>query len=293
MKKKIEIREHGQGIFDVCQTKNEQIFTCSADGYVVSWDVLTGKQNPFVVRTSVPAYALDCSEKLLFVGLNNGDLHWVDLFTKQEIKFFTQHKSPIFRLLFIPEIKKLVSTDADGYIGIWDCEKLQLDLFFQIPCGKIRSVAFNKSSEELVVGGQNGFIYQFETAFFNQTNHFYAHQDGVTSLCFHPKTGALISGGKDAHLRVWNLQNSEKLKAFPAHLYAIYKIVFSPDGKLMASCSRDKTIKIWYADDFSIAQKLDLKSGGHQHSVNSIIWAESSLISVSDDRRIIIWEEDY
>ena len=291
MKKKFEIREHGQGVFDVCATNDGRIFTCSADGYVVSWDVLTGKQNPFVIRTSVPAYALACSENLLFVGLNNGDLHWIDLQTKQEIKFFTQHKSPIFRLLFIPEINKLVSTDADGYLGVWDCEKLQLDLFFQIPCGKIRSIAFNEKSQELLIGGQNGIVYQFETAFFNQINQFYAHQDGVTALCFHPNGTLLVSGGKDAHLRVWNSKNGEKIKAFPAHLYAIYKIVFSPDGKLMATCSRDKNIKIWNAEDFSIIQKLDFKAGGHQHSVNSIIWTESGLISVSDDRRIILWEE--
>lgn len=292
MKKILEIREHTQGIFDVCQS-GDQFFTCSGDGHVVSWDLSSGKQNPFVIKTSSPAYSLAASESYLFIGLNNGDLHWIDVVSKQEVKFFTQHKSAIFGLHFDTNLKRLISTDADGFVGIWNTETGTLDLFFQIPCGKIRAIATDKTSGLLALGGQNGMVYLFETEFFNEQHNFFAHQNGVSALAFHPKENMLLTGGKDAYLRFWDLESYEKTKAFPAHLYAIYGIQFSPNSTQFATCSRDKTVKIWNAEgDFSIQQKLDIKSGGHQHSVNSILWSTSGLISVSDDRRIILWKED-
>lgn len=291
MEKSFEIREHGQGVFDVCFDSPNQVFTCSADGFVVSWNMIEQKQNPFVVKTSVPAYVLAKSESLLFVGLNNGDLHWIDIPSKRELKFYAQHKSAIFALLYDKEKNRLYSSDADGYIGVWDVAKMSLDLFFQIPCGKIRTMAINAGTEELSVGGQDGLVYQFETEFYNPLNQFYAHKDGVTALAYHPSKKCLLTGGKDAYLRVWDMINKEKVKAFPAHLYAVYGIQFSPDGSKIATCSRDKSIKIWSAEDYSIIQKLDVKSGGHQHSVNSIVWTEAGLISVSDDRRLILWRE--
>lgn len=288
--KVLEIREHAQAIFGCCSTDFEQVFTCSADGFVVSWNLNSGIQNPFVVKTSYPTYAIECSEETLFVGLNNGDLHWIDIATKREIKYFSQHKSAIFSLKYDSKNKLLISTDSEGYVGIWDVSNAVLAMFFQIPCGKIRSVCFNQNSSEISIGGQNGVVYQFETQFLNQTNEFFAHKEGVSSLSYHPnKQGIILSGGKDAFLRGWDLVNNEKICAFPAHLFAIYGIQFSPDACQFATCSRDKSIKIWDSDTFEIVQKIDYKSGGHQHSVNAIIWTNHGLVSVSDDRRLILW----
>lgn len=285
-----EIREHAQGIYDLSVNLEMGVFTCSGDGFVVLWDLDSGKQNAFTIKTSVPAYALANSDDLLFIGLNNGDLYWVNLHSKEEVKFFQQHRSAIFSLVFDQKNSILVSTDADGFVGVWDTVEMRLNLFFQIPLGKIRAVAFSNDSKLLALGGQDGSIVILETDFFNEVHRFYAHQDGVTAIAFHPDGSSILSGGKDAFLRVWDLKTWTKLKAFPAHLYAIYGIAFSPDALLFASCSRDKTIKIWNAVDYSISQKLDLKARGHQHSVNSIHWSEYGLISVSDDRRLILWK---
>jgi len=260
-------------------------------GFVVLWDLNTGKQNTFSRENiQLPAYAVASSKELLFIGLNNGDLHWIDLQNKQEVKFFQQHRSAIFRLVYEPKLNILVSTDADGFIGIWDTKSLKLNMIFQLPTGKIRAVAFDTEAKILAIGGQDGHVHVLEAEYFNELKRFYAHKDGVTSLAFHPNGKSLITGGKDAYLRVWNFGDYSKIKAFPAHLFAIYGICFSPDGNLFATCSRDKTIKIWDANDFSVHQKLDNKSGGHQHSVNAIHWSEDGLLSVSDDRRLILWK---
>lgn len=289
MKKSFEIREHAQSVYDVTHNGAGSVFTCSGDGFVVAWDLLLAKQSGFVVKTSVPAYSLSSSDQMLFVGLSNGDLHWVDLYSKQEIRFFTQHKSAIFRLVYDATSQRLLSTDADGFVGIWNVYSGKLEIFFQLPSGKIRAAAFSNDSNQLALGGQDGMIYIFETNYFNETHRFFAHQEGVSSLAYHPQKNVLVSGGKDAYLRSWDCDTWLKEKAFPAHLFAIYDIVFSLNKQLFATCSRDKSIKIWNANNFEIVEKLDRKNEGHQHSVNALLWNENGLISVSDDRRVILW----
>jgi WD40 repeat protein len=288
MEKVFEIREHSQGVFDLtfCDLG---IFTSSADNHVVLWDIEQVKQTNFVVKTSVPAYSLEATSDLLFIGLNNGDLHWVDIQSRQEIKYFTQHKSAIFNLLVDKINNKLISTDADGFVGVWDIVSKNLELFFQLPGGKIRTTTLNGDGSQLAIGSYDGRVYVFETNFYNELTNFFAHQDGVTAIAFHPINNYMITGGKDAHIRIWSNDGTEKIKAFPAHLYAIYGIEFSPCGRYFASGSRDKTIKIWNAESFEFIEKLDFKAGGHQHSVNAILWNDLGLFSVSDDRRLIFW----
>jgi WD40 repeat protein len=53
----------------------------------------------------------------------------------------------------------------------------------------------------------------------------------------------------------------------------------------------DKSIKIWGADDFKLYKIISREKGfaGHQLSINKLAWNGNQLISVSDDKRIIIW----
>ena len=53
----------------------------------------------------------------------------------------------------------------------------------------------------------------------------------------------------------------------------------------------DKSIKIWGADDFKLYKVISREKGydAHKLSVNKFTWNGDELISVSDDKRIIIW----
>jgi WD40 repeat protein len=78
-----------------------------------------------------------------------------------------------------------------------------------------------------------------------------------------------------------------------AHLFTLNHIAFSPDGHLFATASRDKTFKIWDAQTYELLKVVDtLRLGGHINSVNRLLWHGGGLISVSDDRRAIIWSHE-
>ena len=137
----------------------------------------------------------------------------------------------------------------------------------------------------------DGTVRIFDPVFFNEYHTIQAHKEGATAVAWHPTKPVLLSSGKDAMLRAFSTEENDKeLIALPAHEFAIYAIAFSPDNQHFATASRDKSIKIWDTTSLEVIQRLDHKIGGHNYSVNDLIWTENKLISVGDDRKLIVWD---
>lgn len=293
VKKQLEISGHAGAIY-TCACKDGFIYTGSGDNYVARWNVETGQQDKFAIKFEESVYSLVfLNENLLVVGLANGHIHIFDLDQNQEIKFFTQHTKAIFSLAFNDTKKQLYAADADGNLSVWNTEKLSLLIYLPLDAGKIRDIAISENGENFSLACQDGTIRIFESSFFNETKTIDAHKNGTTALLYHPSDdNRLISGGKDAMLRVWDLKNEKCIEEIPAHNFAIYSIQVINNGETIVTASRDKTIKVW-SQDLKFQERLDLKIGGHKHSVNKIRPLDAKhFVSVSDDKKIIVWELD-
>ena len=265
------------------------IYSAAADKFVTRWNSVTEEQDKFAIRFERSPYSilLISNNEKLAVGLDNGDLHIFDLINRKEVKFYQQHKSGIFYLKENKSKKQFYSCDSDGNLAIWSSESLNLDVFLPFACGKIRRMLLNSDETKLYLACQDGFVRVLETDFYNLVDEFYAHEGGVTALCLDSNNETILfTGGKDAHLKVWNLTTKRCIKSIPAHNYVIYDILFLVYDKFV-TISRDKSIKIWDKETFSVIQKIDSKSKGHKHSVNSIVKLnENSFVTASDDKTI-------
>ena len=293
--KKTEITGHVAAVYSCCASPNF-IYSASSDKHVVRWLIETGEQDKFAIKFDFPVYSIELIEdNFLVAGLSSGDLHVFDLKKNQEVKFYQQHKSAIFSIRNNTIKNQLYVGDADGNFSIWDSKTLELIIYLPLDCGKIRSISVNRTGEHFSIACQDGFIRVFETSYFNEINSMSAHKNGVTSILFHPeKEDLIISGGKDALLKIWNWKNEEELNSIVAHTFSIYDLISIENGKKIVSASRDKHVKIWSLNDsdIQIEERLDLKSGGHKHSVNSLSKInESSFISCSDDKKVIVWKQ--
>ena len=290
--KQKEITGHAGAIY-TCACKDGFIYSGSGDNYVARWNVETGEQDKFAIKFEESVYSLVfIDENRLAVGLANGHVHVFDLNSNKEIKFFTQHTKAIFAFSFNEKKKQLYIADADGNLSIWDTNTLELLIYLPLDCGKVRDITINEEGNNFALACQDGAIRIFESNFFNEILTIDAHKDGATSLLYHPNNeGTLISGGKDAMLRMWDTNTSNCLKEIPAHNFAIYSILALNEGKTIVTASRDKTVKVW-SEDLEFQERLDLKVGGHKHSVNKVRPLDSKrFVSVSDDKKIIVWEE--
>ena len=293
VKKQQEILGHAGAIY-TCACKDGFVYTGSGDNYVARWNLETGEQDKFAIKFEESVYSLVfLNDTILVVGLANGHIHMFDLEQNQEIKFFTQHTKAIFALAFNEKKSQLYAADADGNLSIWDSEKLSLLIYLPLDAGKIRDIAISNNSENFSLACQDGTIRIFESGFFNEIHTIDAHKNGTTALLYHPsKENRLISGGKDAMLRIWDLRTEKCLEEIPAHNFAIYSIQVVNNGETIVTASRDKTIKVW-SQDLKFQERLDLKVGGHKHSVNKIRPIDSKhFVSVSDDKKIIVWKSE-
>jgi centriolar protein POC1 len=118
------------------------------------------------------------------------------------------------------------------------------------------------------------------------------HTMAVFSIQYSPAGDYLVTGSRDAQVKIWNTVNYGLRQNIPAHLFAVNCIAFHPTQPYFATASMDKSIKIWGADDFKLYKVISREKGhpGHVLSINKLIWNNEDLISVSDDKKIIVWK---
>lgn len=285
------ISGHSGAIYDVI-CDQEYLYTTSADKFIVRWKSIDGTQDDFTVKVEYTAFNVAYSpvNGLLIIGNSKGGLHCVDTTTKQEKKYLTQHKSPIFALTYDPVNHVFYSGDKDGYFCAWEAETMKLLITLPLDCGKIRQIKLSNDGEHLAICGQDGWLRIFETGFFNEIKALNVNTNGVNCCLFLPDDRVMV-GGKDAHLTVFNWKTGEKVQSIPAHNYAIYDLRLIGKGDYIVSVSFDKTIKLWSWPELRILQRIEFKDEGHRHTVNRIAQLdEHKIATVSDDAKIKIWK---
>jgi centriolar protein POC1 len=117
------------------------------------------------------------------------------------------------------------------------------------------------------------------------------HSMAVFSAQYAPSGDYIASGSRDAQLKIWDSRSYELIQNIPAHLFAINHIAFHPALPYFATASMDKSIKIWGSDDLKLYKVISREKGypGHVLSINKLAWNGDQLISVSDDKNIILW----
>lgn len=284
------IEGHNGAIYDVIY-ESSQLFTSSADKFVVKWDVDSGEQTKFAVKLEKSAYNIAYSNdsKLLAIGTNDGGIHVVDTEKREEIRLLKQHREAVFALSYNAHKNHFYSGDRDGVLCVWDADTFDLLITLPFNCGKIREVAINEDGQYIAICGQDGRIRILETDFFNVINEIKAHKDGANCALFDQEF--LYTGGKDAHIKKWNWKTKESILSIPAHNYAVYDLEFLNNKENIVSVSFDKSIKLWATSDLSIIERIEFKNKGHRHTVNRIAKIdERKLVTVSDDRKIKVWK---
>jgi len=114
----------------------------------------------------------------------------------------------------------------------------------------------------------------------------------VFAVQYSPDGSYLVSGSRDAQIKIWDTLTFDLTKNIPAHMFAVNHIAFHPTLPYFATASMDKSIKIWGSDDFKLYKIISREKGypGHVLSINKLGWDGNHLISVSDDKRIMIWD---
>ncbi len=298
VEKTADLTGHGNPIFTLeLSQKPGILFTGGNDKGLVEWSL---KNNAFIkvmFPVSASIYAIHCpvGYPLLFAGLRNGDVLVFDFIAQKVIKILKTHQAPVFDIKSINRKKELLVASEDGTASVWNIDTLEQVYTINVSTDTIRSISISANENQVAFGCRDNSISIYNLDDFTLVKTLHGHTMSVFTVQYAPNNEYIISGSRDAQLKVWDSLSFELIHSIPAHLFAINHIAFHPTLPYFATASMDKTIKIWGSNDFKLYKTISREKGYacHRLSINKLAWNGNQLISVSDDKSIILWDVQF
>jgi WD40 repeat protein len=204
------------------------------------------------------------------------------------------HSAPIWRVLFTPKSKEMITASLDKTVHIWDVATGKLLRTIRPPqalgeSGEMWDAALSADGKLLAVTGRGYphikqypiFVIDVPTGQLVRTIEF--PYGAVRSLALSGKN--LAAGGTDGRIVLFNIDTGAKGKEFPGHKGGTTQMVFGPKGNRLASVGHDKIGRVWSVTDGT--QHAELDPGEKLHAVRTIAWsAEHDMIAaaVAEDK---------
>ncbi len=285
---RIQVYEgHPAAVYALAPWKNMQFFSADGNGNIAQWTLTNPNGNiimkipnaVFCLRT-IPKHdllcALSASGEIFLYNIANRKYHSV-----------TCDSTFLYQCAFVSPY--LYISAANGNLYRLNIKDLTLEIAWRFQEG-LRALLWWQ--QLLWIGSQKGTLIAYNPANQQVILQVSAHRYSIFSLT--PlNASTLLTGSRDAHLCLWKWENNELvlLEKVPAHYYTINAIVVREGFQQFFTASRDKTIRIWRFPPLQLQRVIDYpRRGGHQASVNALLWLHGSLLSAGDDRKIIQWQ---
>jgi centriolar protein POC1 len=293
-----ELTGHSNPIFALALSQKPGIlFSGGNDKGVVEWSLKTNSFIKVMFPVAASVYSIHCPENFpyLIAGLRSGQVLVFDFIEQKVIKSLNHHLKPLFDIKSVNSKKELLIASEDGTVSIWSLETLDLVHSIKVSHDTVRCINISPDEKQVAFGCRDSNIAIYDLDDYTQIKTLKSHTMAVFSLQYSPLGDYLVSGSRDAQVKVWDTTTLELKENIPAHLFAVNHIAFHPTQPYFATASMDKTIKIWGSDDFKLYKIISREKGyaSHQLSINKIAWNGDDLVSLSDDKRIIIWRIDF
>ena len=192
------------------------------------------------------------------------------------------HTSIVWKVLFTPDGKELISVSDDKTIRFWDVASGEPIRVLRPPIGpghegKLFAAALSPDGRTLAVGGYGlkdaiGSIYLISTTTGRIERVLKGHTNVIHSLAFGVPPGGrllLASGSGDNTARIWDVAAGECRRVLEGHTDSVYGVAFAPDASRLATASFDKTARIWSVAEGKCLHTLQ----GHTKEVRSVAWS--------------------
>ena len=231
----------------------------------------------------------------MFAGLRTGDVAVFDFLQQKVITLLKHHTKPVFDIKSVTGKKELLVASEDGTVSIWNIDTLQLLHTIYVSNDTVRCISITPNEKQAAFGCRDNQIKIYDVEDYTLVKTLHGHTMAVFSLQYSPAGDYLVSGSRDAQVKIWDSISYNQIQNTPAHLFAVNSIAFHPTQPYFATASMDKSIKLWGSDDFKLYKVISREKGypGHVLSINKLVWNGDDLISVSDDKKIIIWSVQF
>lgn len=290
-------RGHQDCIYTLENEPASNLFwTAGADGMIVQWNTTDPDNGEVVAKMNATVYAMHHlpGDGLLVVGQNFDGIHLIDPKERKQVRSLSLTEAAIFAMQSLGD--RLFVACGDGMLHVVDLQDWHIIAKMKIAEKSLRSMALNPACTELAIGCSDHTVRIISTDDLRELLTITDASNSVFAVRFSPDGKWLYTSGRDAHLRIYDVAEGYALQTdIIPHMYTVNDILFRPSGDVFATCSKDKSIRIWDPIGTRSLKTIDrLSHAGHGTSVNRLLWKDDhTLISVSDDRTVSIWDIDF
>ncbi len=306
LNKVAHLKGHRASVFAVAMGFGiHHVISGSGDGWIVNWDLRTPEEGKLIAKVEGQIFSLLAiqDKHMIVAGTYAGNVHFIDLNNKENVKIFPHHPKGVFAICQIGE--HIFTAGGDGMLTKWalnsakdevagDSNNYQPIESIKLSHNNLRSIHYSTERNEVVIGASDTNIYFVNPDTMKLTGRILEAHENSVFIAKYLNDNRILSGGRDAQLKAWSLDTSVTCKSTQsAHWFTINDIAIHQQKRIFVTASRDKTMRVWDLDDYTLLKVIDKeKNEGHVNSVNKLYWSnyKDYLISASDDRSLAIWE---
>ena len=195
-------------------------------------------------QATIGAAAFSPDGVLLATGWSDGIVRIWHTATWSLVTSLSGHAILVDQLNFGPTGDRLVSSDIDGLVNLWDIPSLTP---VQLPSDgvPVRAVAIHANGGPIAGALDDGAVILWDGVDGASIRRLESPESGTLAVAFSPNSPLLVSGHRSGTLRWWDTASGEPLQVLEGHGAPIVNVAFSAAGDLLASAAFDGTARLW------------------------------------------------
>jgi WD40 repeat protein len=206
-----------------------------------------------------------------------------------EVRRFEGHTDIVWRAVFSPDERRILTASADGTVRLWEVETGKELRRFRQP-GQIFDAAFSPDGRRILAGsGEEGdecvHLWDLDTG---EERLFKGHTGPVAGVLFTPDGSQALSSGYDRTIRVWDVKTGTELRRLEGNTAIVQFLSLSPDGRRLLSGSVDNIVRLWDVPTGKEIRSFNRHKGAVRNAVFSADGKRG--LSGSFDRTLSLWD---
>jgi WD40 repeat protein len=298
----LHLKGHGSLVSAVAFNSDGKVLASgSYDGTVRLWDAEKGKEMHTLKHGAnwVLGVAFTPDGKSLVTICSVGVIWIWDVAKGTGIRRLKGHTSSLACGVAVrPDGKALASIagtlDERREVKVWDLEKGEAVLSFEIPAGAIcGNIAFHNDGKQLITGGPGHTVKVWDVAKGTELLSLKGHSELVSGIAVSPDGKQIATSSFDLTVRTWDAETGTPLHTFRGHQAHAYAVAFGSGGRLISGGStpggRGGVVKVWDPDR---TPRLLAALQGHKREVLGAAVSPDgkSIVSCDEEGLIKVWE---
>ncbi len=231
----------------------KHIYSASANGEVVLWDVATRRYQSIFKNADV-ARVVNVSPDERYLALGTDESH-ILLFNmraldQEPVEIKGHEGGTVFDLVFLPNNRGFISVGQDRRILQSDYQTSRE--IIKSPA-RLDEIILSPDAKTLVGGGHDGNVYIWDmdnlAAGPNtliDPNRNTGSTSAIRAVKFSPNGKFLAYGDSDGKLIIWDMEKDEQVQPEIGGFRApVTDIEYSPDNRLLVATSTNKQMRVW------------------------------------------------